>query len=118
MAKTKKQLRLEALDAELESTTVTTEQGKFSMHELIYDIGVKSKIRYFNVVSKKNKKANRFYEAKKTFDWGLIFKNGCEIRGVKAYIFNHTICDNPIIEKRERIPSFKSVSATPIPFTE
>lgn len=115
--RTKKQIKMDDFLNELKATIVTTEIGKFSMYNLLYDVGLNTKIKYFNIVAAFNKKENRFYERKKTFDYGFIFKNGCEIRGVKSVIFNSIICSNPIIDRRERIPKFKSVSATPIPFT-
>lgn len=114
--RTKKQIKIDDMLYELKTTNVITQLGNFSMYDLLYVVGLKTKIKYFNNVARKNKKENRFYKSKKVFDWGFIFKNGVEIRGVKSTIFNHIICSNPIIERRERIFGLKVVSATPIPF--
>lgn len=80
----------------MDSVIVETFEGKRSLLFLVNNIGVKNKVRYFNLITKKDK------QVKKYFDYGFIFKDGFEIRHVlKQY---YSAVEAEIIEKRERIP--------------
>ena len=82
---------------------INTLDGKQTLLHLSETVGVRNRVRYFNNTE----------SGKKVFDRGLIFNDGFEIRGVDASCVNYT--NAPIIEKRERIPNFKTYPAT-LPF--
>lgn len=59
--RTAKQIKVDKFMNELKSTSVITLKGTFSLFDLMYIIGIKTKVRYFNIVSRRSRKKNLFY---------------------------------------------------------
>ncbi len=81
---------------DFEKILIQTFDGKKTLQYLVENVGVKNKVKYYNIITKKEKLV------KKYFDYGFIFNDGFEIRHVLKKHFS--AIDSEIIEKRERVP--------------
>lgn len=95
-AKAKREAKLKKLWSEIDSTAVNTFSGKKSLGQLIRD-GVIQKTKYFTMVNKvitdKETGEKKKVLAEKVIDFGLKFKDGFEIKGVKGQYYKIAGCD-------------------------
>lgn len=90
------------LKEDMKNTRINTLDGKVTLLYLCEEIGVKMRIKYFNMIKEQVKKADRtinnsFEVVKKVHDYGLVFNNGFEIRSVDKRVF----CLYPNVETKE-----------------
>ena len=104
--KSPKELRKEKVEFEMYHTIIATLTGKAVLWDYIQKIGVRNRIQYHNIVEviapKKIRTMNlQTIPKDKTHDYGLIFNDGFEIRGVSSKVFKY--CDGEVIKKREGV---------------
>lgn len=68
---------------------VNTLTGRKRLTDLVDNVGVKTRVKYWNYVEKKNLATNTYKSVQKTHDYGLIFNDGFEIRHIEAKVFNY-----------------------------
>lgn len=100
----KAEVKKRIVEYEMDHEIVSTMDGKFSIHKLATEHGVKNRVQWFNIVEVK--KGDDYVKSKRTHDYGLIFNNGLEIRRIKKKYFDY-FKDVELIEKRERNSNYK-----------
>jgi len=68
---------------------VNTFNGRKRLTDLVDNVGVKTRVKYWNYVERKNPKTNTFVAAPKVHDYGLIFNDGFEIRHIESKVFTY-----------------------------
>ena len=68
---------------------VNTFSGRKRLTDLADNVGVKTRVKYWNYVEKKDSATNTYKSVQKTHDYGLIFNDGFEIRHIEAKVFNY-----------------------------
>lgn len=68
---------------------VNTFSGRKRLTDLVDNVGVKTRVKYWNYVEKKDQATNTYKPVPKTHDYGLIFNDGFEIRHIEPRVFNY-----------------------------
>jgi hypothetical protein len=68
---------------------VNTPTGRKRLTDLVDNVGVRSRVVYWNNVQVKRAGIQDWQTVKKVHDHGLVFNNGFEIRHVETKIFNY-----------------------------
>ena len=94
------------LHEEMKETIVNCPKKRISLYDLCEKIGIQKRVKYFNDVEKLRPKGQRecgriLRVVKQILGYGLIFKNGIEIKHVETAVF-HLYPDIEVIEKKER----------------
>jgi hypothetical protein len=66
---------------------INTFNGRKTLTDLIDNVGVKTRVKYWNYVERKDLGTNTYKVVPKTHDYGLIFNDGFEIRHIEAKVF-------------------------------
>lgn len=108
---TKEERQADLIDSLVYENVLTT-KGRFTLYELIYKIGVKRRLSYFNfcevLVKKELRTSENKYTIKKiVHDRGLEFNNGVLIRKIKDAVFKLPFESKENIEVKERNPDYK-----------
>jgi hypothetical protein len=80
---------------------VNTLSGRKRLIDLVDNVGVKTRVKYWNYVEKKDPKTHTYKAVVKVHDHGLIFNDGFEIRHIEVKVFGY-LKGVPIEMRRER----------------
>ena len=80
---------------------VNTFSGRKRLTDLVDNVGVKSRVKYWNYIEKKDPATNTYRPVPKTHDYGLIFNDGFEIRHIESKVFTY-LKGIPIELRQER----------------
>lgn len=99
----KKRIKIKSM---LEPIRVMLPEGTFTMFYLFFTVGVVAKIYYYNDVEKNNRNMGGLTTTRVVHDYGVILKNGIELRHLKSKYL--TPLSAPIQERRERDVSYRA----------
>lgn len=80
---------------------VNTFSGRKRLTDLVDNVGVKTRVKYWNYVEKKDPKLQTCSMVPQTHDYGLIFNDGFEIRHIEAKVFAY-LKGVPVEMRRDR----------------
>lgn len=80
---------------------VNTFNGRKRLTDLVDNVGVKARVKYWNYVEVKDLGINTYKSIPKTHDYGLIFNDGFEIRHIEPKVFTY-LKGVPIELRQER----------------
>jgi hypothetical protein len=80
---------------------INTFSGRKRLTDLVDNVGVKTRVKYWNYIEKKDPGTNSYRPVPKTHDYGLIFNDGFEIRHIESKVFTY-FKGVPIEHRKER----------------